>query len=64
MCQDKEPGLWRNVFIVACGISVAREDKDGGLRRLCKGSKSVLRSGVEGPKLATLPLLTDESKKF
>ena len=31
---------------------------------LCKGSKSVLRSGVEGRKLATLPLLTDESKKF
>ena len=62
LCQDKEAGLWRNVFIVASGISVVREDGDGGLRRHCKESKSVLRSGVEGPKSASLPLLTDESK--
>lgn len=64
LCQDKEPGLWRNIFIVASGISVVREDRDGGLRKHCKESKSVLRSGVEGPKSATLPLLTDESKGF
>lgn len=64
MCQDKVAGLWRKVFTVASGISVVREDRDGGLRRHCKECKSVLRSGVEEPKSATLPLLTDENKGF